>query len=185
MEIRKTSIEGLIEIIPDVFRDSRGFFLETFHVEKYREVGVDKHFVQSNQSYSTKGVLRGLHLQLPPYQQGKLVSVSKGKVLDVAVDLRQDSPTFGHYETLVLDSEKNNQFYVPEGFAHGFVALEDSVFTYQCTNLYHKASEAGILWDDPDLAIDWELEQYGIEAPVISDKDLDLLSFAEFQQQHT
>ena len=185
MEVRKTSIEGLIEIIPDVFRDNRGFFLETFHVEKYREIGIDQQFVQSNQSYSTRGVLRGLHLQLPPFQQGKLVSVSKGKVLDVAVDLRKNSPTFGQHETLLLDSEKNNQFYVPEGFAHGFIALEDSVFTYQCTNLYHKASESGILWNDPDLAIDWGLGTYAIEKPIISEKDLALPSFAEYQRQHT
>lgn len=185
MEIRKTSIEGLIEIIPDVFRDSRGFFLETFHAEKYREIGIDQQFVQSNQSYSTKGVLRGLHLQLPPYQQGKLVSVSKGKVLDVAVDLRQDSSTFGQHETVILDSENNHQFYIPPGFAHGFLALEESVFTYQCTNVYHKASESGILWNDPDLAIDWKLDQYAINEPVVSEKDLALPSFAEFRQQHT
>nr|WKN38315.1 dTDP-4-dehydrorhamnose 3,5-epimerase [Tunicatimonas sp. TK19036] len=184
MEIRKTSIAGLIEIIPNVFRDNRGFFLETFHIERYREAGLDQQFVQANQSYSTKGVLRGLHLQLPPYQQGKLVSVSKGRVLDVAVDLRKDSSTFGQYETLVLDSEKCNQFYVPEGFAHGFLALEDSVFTYQCTNVYHKPSEQGILWNDPDLAIDWKFDSYGIDEPIISEKDLALLSLAELKQRH-
>lgn len=184
MEIRKTSIDGLIEIIPNIFRDERGFFLETFHIERYQEVGIDQQFVQANQSYSTKGVLRGLHLQLPPYQQGKLVSVSKGKVLDVAVDLRKDSPTFGQYETVVLDSDTCNQFYVPEGFAHGFLALEDSVFTYQCTNVYHKASEEGVLWNDPDLAIDWKLQSYGIDTPNISEKDLALPSLAEFKQRH-
>ncbi|WKN45220.1 dTDP-4-dehydrorhamnose 3,5-epimerase [Tunicatimonas pelagia] len=185
MKIRKTSIEGLIEIIPDLYRDSRGFFLETFHIEKYREIGVDRQFVQSNQSFSTKGVLRGLHMQLPPYQQGKLVSVSKGKVLDVAVDLRKGSSTFGHYESVVLDSERCNQFYVPEGFAHGFVALEESVFSYQCTNVYDKASEAGIIWDDADLAIDWELEKYDIQEPIISDKDLALPRLSEYQKQYT
>ena len=185
MEIRKTSIEGLIEIIPDLYRDSRGFFLETFHIKKYREVGIDRQFVQSNQSYSLKGVLRGLHMQLPPYQQGKLVSVSKGKVLDVAVDLRKNSPTFGAYESVVLDSEKCNQFYIPEGFAHGFIALEESVFSYQCTNVYDKASEAGIIWNDADLAIDWELEPYNIQQPIVSEKDLALPSLSEYQQQRT
>ncbi|MEM6843845.1 MAG: dTDP-4-dehydrorhamnose 3,5-epimerase [Bacteroidota bacterium] len=185
MKIRETSIEGLIEIIPDVYRDNRGFFLETFHIEKYQNVGLNRQFVQSNQSYSIKGVVRGLHMQLSPYQQGKLVSVSKGKVLDVAVDLRKNSPTFGHYESIILDSEQCNQFYVPEGFAHGFVALEESVFTYQCTNVYDKASEVGIIWNDPDLSIDWQLEKYGIQEPIVSDKDLALPSFSEYQQRYT
>lgn len=185
MEVRKTSIEGLIEIIPDVYKDSRGYFLETFHSKKYQDIGIDRQFVQSNQSFSTKGVLRGLHLQLPPYQQGKLVSVSWGKVLDVAVDLREGSPTYGQYESVVLDSERNNQFYVPEGFAHGFIALEESIFSYQCTNVYDKASESGILWNDSDLAIDWQLDKHGIVEPIISDKDLALLGFAEYQQQHS
>lgn len=184
MEVRRTAIDGLIEIFPDVFKDSRGYFLETFHIEKYQNIGIDEQFVQANQSYSTKGVLRGLHLQLPPFQQGKLVSVSRGKVLDVAVDLRKDSPTFGQYESVLLDSERNNQFYVPAGFAHGFIALEESVFSYQCTNVYDKNSETGILWNDPQLAIDWQLEKHHIEDPIISDKDLALLSFAEYQQQH-
>ncbi len=185
MEVRKTSIEGLIEIIPNVYQDSRGFFLETFHIEKYQEIGVDRQFVQLNQSYSPKGVLRGLHMQLPPYQQGKLVNVSKGKVLDIAVDLRKDSPTFGQYESIILDSERCNQFYVPEGFAHGFVALEESVFSYQCTNVYNKASEAGIIWNDADLAIDWELEKYDIQQPIISEKDLALPRLSEYQKQST
>ena len=184
MKVKKTAIDGLIEIFPDVFEDSRGYFLETFHIEKYQDIGINEQFVQANQSFSTKGVLRGLHLQLPPYQQGKLVSVGLGKVLDVAVDLRKDSPTFGQHETVVLDSERNNQFYVPAGFAHGFIALEKSVFSYQCTNVYNKASETGLLWNDPQLAIDWQLGKYHIESPIISDKDLALLSFAEYQQQH-
>ncbi|MEM9833299.1 MAG: dTDP-4-dehydrorhamnose 3,5-epimerase [Bacteroidota bacterium] len=185
MKIRETSIEGLIEIIPDVYRDNRGFFLENFHIEKYQNVGLNRQFVQSNQSYSVKGVVRGMHLQVSPYQQGKLVSVSKGKVLDVAVDLRKNSPTFGHYESIILDSVQCNQFYVPEGFAHGFVALEESVFTYQCTNVYDKASEAGIIWNDSDLSIDWQLEKYGIQEPIVSDKDLALPSFSEYQQRYT
>ncbi|MEM9672860.1 MAG: dTDP-4-dehydrorhamnose 3,5-epimerase [Bacteroidota bacterium] len=184
MEVRRTTIDGLIEIFPDVFKDSRGYFLETFHIKKYQDIGINEQFVQANQSFSTKGVLRGLHLQLPPYQQGKLVSVSRGKVLDVAVDLRKDSSTFGQYEAVVLDSERNNQFYVPAGFAHGFIALEESVFSYQCTNVYSKVSETGILWNDSQLAIDWQLEKHYIEGPIISDKDLALLSFAEYQQRH-
>ncbi len=181
MKIKETSIQDLIEIQPPLFQDERGYFLETYHLEKFKEIGISTPFVQANQSFSVKGVLRGLHFQKAPYQQGKLVKVSTGRVLDVAVDLRKYSPTFGHYEKVVLDSRLNNMLYVPEGFAHGFLALEDSVFTYLCTNLYHKASESGIIWNDPTIHIDWELEKYAIKQPLVSDKDLALPSWEQVQ----
>ncbi len=183
MHIEKTDIEGLTELFPDVYGDERGYFLETYHVEKFKSLSLDYTFLQANQSFSVKGVLRGLHLQKAPYQQGKLVRVVSGKVLDVAVDLRPDSPTYGQHRTFILDGKKSNMVYVPEGFAHGFVTLEDAVFTYQCTNVYHKASESGIIWNDPELNIDWELEKYGINEPIVSEKDLALPSFKEIKHQ--
>lgn len=172
MEVIKTSIEGLIEIVPPVFGDERGYFFESYNQEKFDKILPGVRFLQDNQSFSTKGVLRGLHFQKPPHAQGKLVRVVTGKVLDVAVDLRADSPTYGHHETFMLDAKKHNMVYVPEGFAHGFVTLEDAVFTYKCTKLYNKASEGGIIWDDPDLNIDWQCED-----PVVSAKDLELPRF--------
>ena len=183
MQIRNTSIQDLVEIIPDVYQDERGYFLETFHSGKFKEAGIPSLFLQANQSFSVKGVLRGMHLQKAPFQQGKLVKVSTGRVLDVAVDLRKGSPSFGHYVKVVLDSQQNNMLYVPEGFAHGFLALEEAVFTYMCTNVYDKPSETGIIWNDPDIRIDWELEKYGIERPLISAKDLELPPLAQVKDQ--
>jgi dTDP-4-dehydrorhamnose 3,5-epimerase len=172
MQIRKTSIEGLVEIFPRVFEDERGVFFESYNEEAFRINGLPGHFVQDNQSFSVKGVLRGLHFQNAPYAQGKLVRVVVGRVIDVAVDIRPESPTFGKYEFFELSAEKNNMAYIPEGFAHGFAALEDSVFSYKCTNLYNKACESGIIWNDPTLNIDW-----GVSNPIISEKDLQLESF--------
>ncbi len=166
MEVRKTSIEGLVEIFPRVFADERGAFFESYNQQLFESLGLPTNFVQDNQSFSVKGVLRGLHFQNEPFAQGKLVRVISGKVMDVAVDIRPGSPTFGQYETFILDAERNNMAYIPEGFAHGFVALEDSVFSYKCTNVYSKASESGIIWNDPDLNIDW-----GVADPIVSDKD--------------
>lgn len=183
MEIRNTEIENLVEIFSNVYQDDRGYFLETFHVDKFRESGIPHQFVQANQSYSVKGVLRGLHFQKEPFQQGKLVKVATGRVLDVAVDLRKGSATFGHYVKVVLDSSLNNMLYVPEGFAHGFLALEDAVFTYMCTNIYHKPAESGIIWNDPEIRVDWELEKYGIRQPLISDKDLALPALEQIINQ--
>lgn len=183
MQIRKTEIDGLVEILPAVYQDDRGYFLETFHAKKFREAGIPYQFAQSNQSYSVKGVLRGLHFQKEPFQQGKLVKVATGKVLDVAVDLRKTSSTFGQYVKVVLDSKLNNMVYVPEGFAHGFLALEDAVFTYMCTNIYNKSSESGIIWDDPEVDVDWGLEKYGIKQPLISEKDLELLTLEQIKDQ--
>lgn len=167
MQIRETSIAGLVEIIPRVFEDDRGFFFESYNEELFKKLGLPTNFVQDNQSFSIKGVVRGLHFQNAPFAQGKLVRVISGRVLDVAVDIRPDSPTFGKHEVFELHSDTNNMAYVPEGFAHGFVALEDSVFSYKCTNVYNKGAESGILWNDPDLGIDW-----GIENPIVSEKDL-------------
>jgi dTDP-4-dehydrorhamnose 3,5-epimerase len=174
MEFRKTSIEGLIEILPRIFGDERGYFLESYHKQAFSDNGIPFDFVQDNQSLSSAGVLRGLHFQREPHAQGKLVRVIIGKAIDVAVDLRPDSPTFGKHEKFLLDAKTQNMVYIPAGFAHGFLALEQCLFTYKCTNFYNKASEGGIIWNDPDLGIDW-----GIENPNISQKDLELPLFKD------
>lgn len=178
MEIIQHRLKGIVEIIPSVFHDERGYFFESYHEEKLQGAGIPNHFVQDNQSFSVKGVLRGLHFQLPPYAQGKLVRVMKGKVLDVAVDIRPDSSTFGESLTCILDDQKHNSIYIPPGFAHGFSVLEDSIFVYKCTAPYHKASERGILWRDEDLSIDWQLIH-----PIVSDKDKALPTFAEVKKE--
>ena len=166
MEIKETGIEGLIELQPRIFEDERGFFFESFSQESFNKIVPNTVFLQDNQSYSIANVLRGLHFQNEPFTQGKLVRVVTGKVLDVAVDLRKDSPTYGQHYKVILDASKNNMFYVPEGFAHGFATLEPSIFSYKCTNTYNKESEGGLLWNDPELNIDWELK-----SPIVSDKD--------------
>ena len=174
MERKDTSIEGLVEIFPKIFPDERGIFFESYNKKKFEELGLDLNFVQDNMSKSKKGVLRGLHFQKAPYEQGKLVSVIQGKVLDIAVDIRKDSPTFGEYETFIIDGDRKNMVYIPEGMAHGFVALEEAILTYKCTNFYHKESESGIIWNDKTLNIDW-----GLESPLISEKDLELPVFTD------
>ena len=167
MEIIKTSIEGLLIIKPDVFKDDRGYFFETYNKERFAKAGLTMDFVQDNESKSAKGVLRGLHFQKPPYAQGKLVRVTKGAVMDVAVDLRKDSPTYGKWESVVLTEENKLQFWIPEGFAHGFVTLEDdTIFAYKCTNVYNKESEGSLLWNDPDINIEWNIKN-----PILSEKD--------------
>lgn len=166
MQIRETAIEGLLELIPRVFGDERGYFFESYNKPLFASLGLPVEFIQDNQSFSVKGVLRGLHLQREPFAQGKLVRVITGQVLDVAVDLRVESPTFGQHQTFLLDAKLANMVYIPEGFGHGFVALEDSIFSYKCTNVYNKVAESGIRWNDPDLNIDW-----GICNPIVSDKD--------------
>ncbi|MDN5203877.1 dTDP-4-dehydrorhamnose 3,5-epimerase [Fulvivirgaceae bacterium BMA10] len=177
MQFKKVAIQGLIEIYPAIFEDDRGLFFESFHSEKFQEAGIKENFIQSNQSFSKKGVLRGLHFQRVPFAQGKLVRVISGQVLDIAVDLRKESPTFGQYHKCLLSAKENNMLYIPDGFAHGFAALEDSIFFYMCTNVYNKDSEDGIIWNDSDLNIDW-----GIDNPIISDKDLILSPFAELKK---
>ncbi len=178
MQVIKKSIEGLLEIIPTVYKDERGSFFETYNKQLFEANGLPTHFVQDNQSFSKKGVVRGLHFQRAPHAQGKLVRVITGRVIDIAVDIRPNSVTFGQYEAVELDSERNNMFYLPEGFAHGFVALEDSIFSYKCTNLYHRASEGGIIWNDPELNIDWHVSD-----PIVSEKDIQLPTFKAYFEQ--
>jgi dTDP-4-dehydrorhamnose 3,5-epimerase len=169
MNVIKTPIEGLLIIEPRVFHDARGYFVETYNEQRYREAGVDAMFVQDNQSCSTYGVVRGLHFQKPPYTQAKLVSCTKGRVLDVAVDLRKESPTYGKWFSVELSEENHRQFYIPRGFAHGFSVLsEQAVFAYKCDNLYHPEAEGGLLLSDPDVAIDWQVPE---DKRVISEKD--------------
>lgn len=177
-KIEKCSdIEGLYIIEPKVFGDARGYFLETYNYEDFKAAGLNMEFVQDNQSRSTKGVLRGLHFQ-KIHQQGKLVRVLEGKVYDVAVDVRKKSQTYGKYYGVVLEAEKKNMFYIPEGFAHGFVVLSDTAeFAYKCTDYYHPEEEGGIIWNDETIAIDWPIPE-GMEV-LISDKDAKLPKFSE------
>lgn len=170
-------IEGLLILELRKFHDDRGYFFESFNQQKFNElVGKPVTFVQDNISFSHKHVLRGLHFQEPPHAQGKLVSVVRGKVLDVAVDLRKDSPTYGKHQSVILSAENGLQFWIPEGFAHGFVALEDeTLFAYKCTDSYHPESENSLLWNDSDLAIDW-----GVKDPIISGKDAESELFSIF-----
>ena len=162
-------IEGLCVITPAVHGDSRGYFMETYNENDMKEAGINITFVQDNQSMSTKGVLRGLHFQKPPFTQAKLVRVVKGAVLDVAVDIRKGSPTFGKHVACLLSAENHRQFFVPRGFAHGFAVLSDeAVFQYKCDNYYAPQSEGAIAWDDPDLGIDWQVPT---ENRILSAKD--------------
>jgi dTDP-4-dehydrorhamnose 3,5-epimerase len=174
MQVHTTSFEGLIEICPDLFEDERGWFYEFYKVETFKKHHIHYSFPQENQSFSKKGVIRGLHFQRAPYAQAKLVTVFAGKVLDVVVDLRRESKTFKEVFYCVLDSRKRNMLMIPEGFAHGFAALEDSVFFYKCSNVYNKTSESGIRWNDPDLSIDWKVSN-----PIVSEKDSELPLMAE------
>ena len=167
MEIIPTEIPDVCIIKPKVFADDRGYFFESYNREKFLASALDLNFIQDNESRSMKGVLRGLHFQQQPYAQGKLVRVMRGAVLDVAVDIRKKSPTYGKWVSIVLTGDNKYMYWIPEGFAHGFLTLEDdTVFFYKCTNVYNKASEGSIRWNDPDLNINW-----GIENPILSDKD--------------
>ena len=170
MEIIKTDIDGVFIIEPKVFGDSRGYFFESFNAREFAlKTGLDVNFVQDNESMSHYGVLRGLHFQNPPYAQSKLVRVVQGKVVDVAVDIRRDSPTFGKYVMAELTGENHRQFFVPRGFAHGFAVLSDvAVFQYKCDNFYAPASEGAIAWNDPDIAIPWPVPASDVE---LSEKD--------------
>lgn len=177
MKIIETPIPGLLEIEPKVFGDERGYFYESYNKQAFAEVGIIEEFVQDNQSLSSRGVLRGLHFQNPPFAQGKLVRVIRGAVLDVAVDIRRNSPTYGKHYSVKLSGENKKMFWVPPGFAHGFLTLEDdTIFAYKCSNLYNKESEGSILWNDPDLRIEW-----GIENPAVSAKDAEAPRFNELQ----
>ena len=175
----QTGIEDMFVVEPTVFEDNRGYFMETFQENDFKDAGYDLKFVQDNQSKSSKGVLRGLHLQLK-YPQGKLVRVIKGTVFDVGVDLRGDSPTYGKWYGEILSEDNTKQLYIPPKFAHGFLVLSDEAeFLYKCTEFYHGEDESGIKWDDEDIAIDWPLE--GIDEIILSDKDKEWKSFKEAQ----
>jgi dTDP-4-dehydrorhamnose 3,5-epimerase len=174
MEVKPLALPGIFEIIPRVFFDERGYFFESYNLQSLEKSGIADVFVQDNQSFSKKGVVRGLHFQNAPFAQAKLVRVNAGKVLDVVVDCRKSSATFGKHLSVVRDSEKNNMLFIPAGFAHGFSALEDSVLQYKCSNLYSRESEGGIHPFDPDLGIDWGFSQ---ETAVTSVKDLELNNF--------
>jgi dTDP-4-dehydrorhamnose 3,5-epimerase len=177
MQVKQTTIPGLLIIQPDIFKDARGYFFESYNKEKFKQIGIDTDFLQDNQSMSAKGTLRGLHFQNPPFAQGKLLSVIKGSVMDVAVDIRKHSECYGKYFSIVLSEENKTMFWVPPGFAHGFVALEDNtIFSYKCTQVYSKSSEGSLRWNDPDLNIDWN-----IEGPLISEKDKLAPYFAELK----
>ena len=174
MIVSKTELKGVLVIEPQIFGDDRGFFMETFQCERYAEIGIDLTFIQDNFSRSSHGVLRGLHFQRTR-PQGKLVTCIRGKVLDVVVDLRADSKSLGKSFSIILDSDKRNQLWVPPGFAHGFAVLSKSAdFFYKCTDYYFPHDESGILWNDPDLAIDWLVTN-----PSVSEKDQKLQSLRE------
>ncbi len=180
MEVIKVDIPGLLIVKPAIFTDQRGFFYESYNSERYFSNGIKTEFVQDNLSRSSHGVIRGLHYQLAPYAQVKLVHVLRGKVLDVAVDLREDSPTYGQHYSIELSEENKLQFYIPEGFAHGFSVLSDDVlFVYKCSNLYNKSAERGISYNDPALKIDWQVPP---EDAIVSHKDSILPSFKEAEK---
>lgn len=166
MKRSETTLTGVFALTPSIYHDDRGHFFESYNAEFLAKEGFNKIFIQDNQSFSKKGVVRGLHFQTGKHAQGKLVRVIKGRVIDIALDLRPDSVTFGHYELFDLSDQDGKMVYIPEGFAHGFVAVEDSVFHYKCTNAYCKEAEAGIHWNDPSLQIPW-----GISDPIVSEKD--------------
>ena len=179
MELIKTTIKDLLVIKPKVFGDDRGYFFESWSKAAFEKNGLNLDFVQDNQSLSSKGVLRGLHFQNPPFAQGKLVRVIKGSVMDVAVDIRKDSSTYGKHFSIELSEENKLMLWIPPGFAHGFVTLEeDTIFTYKCTGVYNKESEGALLWNDKDLDIKW-----GVDNPLVSDKDKVAGNFNDFESQ--
>lgn len=175
MEVKYFEIGGLFELVPDIIEDARGIFFESFRAETFSKLGINRPFIQDNHSFSHKNALRGIHFQLKPHEQGKLVRVTSGKAYDVAVDLRPGSDTFGKHISVILDSKQNNIFYIPEGFGHGFVALEDCILQYKCTSYYYAPSDTGIRWNDQDLKINWPVKN-----PILSKKDSELPSFKSF-----
>ena len=179
MKIIKTEIKGLLIIKPRVFEDNRGYFFESWSKDTFENAGLDINFVQDNQSFSSKGVVRGLHFQNPPFAQGKLVRVLKGSVLDIAVDIRENSPTYGKYFSIHLSEENKTMFWIPPGFAHGFSTLEDNtIFSYKCSGVYNKESEGSLMWNDTDLNIDWKIKN-----PIISEKDQNSELFSNLKTQ--
>lgn len=178
MNFIETSISGLLIIEPKVWKDNRGYFYESFNKKTFQQAGISTEFVQDNQSFSQRGALRGLHGQADPFAQGKLVRVIQGSVIDIAVDIRKNSPTYGQHESIELSGENFKMFWIPPGFLHGFATLEDNtIFTYKVTNLYDKASEIGVRWDDEDLNIDWSIPAHEV---ILSDKDKELPFLKDF-----
>jgi dTDP-4-dehydrorhamnose 3,5-epimerase len=176
MNVEKTKLDGVLVIKPETFEDTRGFFLESFNKDRYREAGINFDFVQDNHSHSTRGVLRGLHYQKTK-PQGKLVRVVRGEVFDVAVDIRNGSKTFGQWEAIMLSEDNKTQFWVPPGFAHGFVVLSETAdFEYKCTDYYDSSDENSLLWNDPDLDIDWPIKN-----PILSRKDSNALKLFDLK----
>lgn len=177
MKIETTPIQDLVIINPTVFQDERGYFMESYNQQKFAELGITIDFVQDNQSFSKQGTLRGLHYQNPPFAQTKLVRVLQGEIIDVAVDIRKNSPTYGQHFAIKLSAENKKQLLIPQGFAHGFsVVSETAVVLYKCDQFYNKASEGGIRFDDPALNIDWGID---LKTAIVSDKDIELPNFAD------
>jgi dTDP-4-dehydrorhamnose 3,5-epimerase len=183
MKFIDTKIEGLMIIESIVFGDARGYFLESYNQKKFQEVVGETYFVQDNESKSTKGVLRGLHFQKPPFEQAKLVRCTEGEVLDVALDIRKNSKTYGKHFVLLLSAENKRQLFIPRGFAHGFLVLSDSAtFSYKVDNTYSPAHDAGIRWNDKELNIQWGMEDSEV---IISEKDSELPFFSKFESPFT
>ena len=181
----ETGVKDLFIIEPQIFEDTRGFFLESYNYNDFKELGIENIFVQDNHSKSLKGVLRGLHFQKGEYSQAKIIRVLKGAVLDIAVDLRKDSRTFGKYFAIELNEKNKKMLFIPKGFAHGFLTLEDNTeIFYKCDNFYNSKSEIGIIWNDRDLNIDWNFEKYNIDKNklIISEKDKKNISFKEYKK---
>lgn len=177
MNIIKTPIENLLVLEPKVFEDERGYFFESFNKKKLEDIGIKESFVQDNQSLSNKNVLRGLHFQAPPFAQGKLVRVITGSVLDIAVDIRKESATYGKYFSVILSEQNKKMFWIPPGFAHGFLTLEDqTIFSYKCSGDYNPSSEGSLLWNDPQLNIEWNIDE-----PIVSAKDQEAQAFTSFK----
>jgi dTDP-4-dehydrorhamnose 3,5-epimerase len=176
LKITTTPIEGILIIEPQIFKDSRGYFFESYNQDKMEAAGIALSFVQDNQSLSQKGAVRGLHFQAPPFEQGKLVRVVAGAVRDVVVDIRKNSPTYGQHFSIDLSAENQLMFWIPPGFAHGFETLTDNtIFLYKCTNMYHKNSEGGLLWNDPAIGIKWQTQD-----AIVSEKDMILPTLKDF-----
>jgi len=176
MKIHTTPIAGIQIIEPQVFSDARGYFFESYQKEKFKKSGIEAEFIQDNESLSQKNTVRGLHFQAPPFAQGKLVRVIQGRVYDVCVDIRKNSPTYGKHFGIELSAQNHLMLWIPVGFAHGFSVLEDNtIFVYKCTEVYHKESEGGILWNDATLNIDWKVSE-----PIVSEKDRNLPTFNTF-----
>ena len=177
MNLIKTKLDGLVVLKPTVFKDNRGYFMESYNQKNINKLLGNINFIQDNESESSRGVLRGLHFQKPPYTQAKLVRCLKGSVLDVALDLRKDSKTYGIFETISLTEENKKQLFIPKGFAHGFIVLSKSaILSYKADNYYNPKSESGIIWNDPDLNIDWNINKNEI---IVSEKDKNLPTFNE------